>query len=67
MTLLKAENKNLWQIVRIERSCRRRAKSLFNDLKINNKVKKVFFSFNKIQTARDCQTQRIKEKQQATI
>ena len=35
------------------RSRKRRKKSLFDDLKINDKVKRVFFSFNKIQTTRD--------------
>ena len=54
ITFLKAENKDLWQTVRIERSRRQREKSLFNDLKINNKAKKMFFSFNKIQTTCDC-------------
>ena len=53
ITFLKAENEDFWQIVRIERSRRRREKSLFNDLKVNNKAKRVFFSLNKIQTARD--------------
>ena len=48
VTLLKAENEDLWQTIRIERSCKRREKSLFDDLKINNKAKRVFFSFNKI-------------------
>ena len=48
VTLLKTENKDLRRTVRIERSRRRRKKSLFNDLKINDKVKKMFFSFNKI-------------------
>ena len=48
MTLLKAENKDLRRTVRIERSRRRREKSLFDDLEINNEAKKVFFSFNKI-------------------
>ena len=54
MTLLKAENKDLWRTVRIERSRKRREKSLFDDLKINNKAKRVFFNSNKIQTARNC-------------
>ena len=67
MTLLKAENKDLWRTVRIEISCRRREKSLFDDLEVNDEAKKMFFSFNKIQTARDRQIQRIKEKQQAAI
>ena len=53
VTLLKAENKDLWRTVRIEKSCKRREKSLFDDLKINNKAKRVFFSFNKIQTTCD--------------
>ena len=48
VTLLKAENEDLWRTVRIERSRRRRKKSLFDDLKINDKAKRVFFSFNKI-------------------
>ena len=48
VTLLKAENKDLQRIVRIERSRKRRKRPLFDDLKINNKAKKVFFSFNKI-------------------
>ena len=51
--LLKAENENLRRTVRIERSRRRRGKSLFNDLEINDEAKGVFFSSNKIQTARD--------------
>ncbi len=63
VALLKAENKDFQWIVRIERSCRRREKSLFDDLKINDETKKVFFSFNKIQMTHDCQIQRIEEKQ----
>ena len=54
VTLLKAENKDLWQTVRIERSCRRREKSLFDDLKINDEAKRVFFNSNKILTTRNC-------------
>ena len=53
VTLLKAENKDLRRTVRIKKSRRRREKSLFNDLKINDEAKKMFFSFNKIQTIRD--------------
>jgi len=53
VTLLKAENEDLWRTVRIERSCRRREKPLFDDLEVNNEAKRVFFSFNKIQTTRD--------------
>ena len=53
VALLKAENEDFRQTVRIKRSCRQREKSLFDDLKINNETKKVFFSFNKIQTTRD--------------
>ncbi len=56
VTLLKAENKDLQRTVRIEKSRRRREKSLFDDLKINDKAKRMFFSFNKIQTTRDRQT-----------
>ncbi len=67
VALLKAENKDLWWTVRIERSCRRREKSLFDDLKINDETKRVFFSSNKIQTTRDHQIRRIEEKQQAAI
>ena len=53
VTLLKTENENLQRTVRIKRSRRRREKSLFNDLEINDEAKGVFFSSNKIQTARD--------------
>ncbi len=53
VALLKAENVDLWWTVRIERSCRRREKSLFDDLEINDETKKMFFSSNKIQTTRD--------------
>ena len=53
MTFLKAENEDLRQTVRIKKSRRRREKSLFNDLKINNEAKRMFFSSNKIQTACD--------------
>jgi len=67
VALLKAENENLRRTVRIERSRRRREKSLFDDLGINGEAKGVFFSPNKIQTARDRQIQRIEEKQQAAI
>ncbi len=48
VALLKAENEDLQWTVCIERSCRRYEKSLFDDLKINDETKKVFFSFNKI-------------------
>jgi len=48
VALLKAENENLRWTVRIKRSCRRRDKPLFDDLKINDEAKKVFFSSNKI-------------------
>jgi len=67
VALLKAENEDLRRTVRIERSRRRREKSLFDDLEVNDEAKRVFFSSNKIQTARDCQIQRIEEKQQAAI
>ncbi len=67
VALLKAENEDLRQTVRIERSRRRREKSLFDDLEVNDEAKGVFFSSNKIQTTRDRQIQRIKEKQQAAI
>ena len=67
VTLLKAENKNLQWTVCIERSCRWREKSLFDDLEINDETKRMFFSSNKIQATCDCQIQRIKEKQQAAI
>ncbi len=63
VALLKAENENLRWTVRIERSRRRREKSLFDDLEINDEAKRVFFSSNKIQTTRDHQIQRIEEKQ----
>ncbi len=53
VALLKAENEDLQWTVRIERSCRRREKSLFDDLEINDETKRVFFSSNKIQTTRD--------------
>ncbi len=55
VALLKAENENLQWTIRIERSCRRREKSLFDDLEINNETKKMFFSSNKIQTTCDHQ------------
>ncbi len=67
VALLKAENEDLRWTVRIERSRRRREKSLFDDLEINDEAKKMFFSSNKIQTTRDHQIQRIEEKQQAAI
>jgi len=67
VALLKAENKDLRRTVCIERSRRRREKPLFDDLEVNDEAKKVFFSSNKIQTARDRQIQRIEEKQQAAI
>ncbi len=67
VALLKAENENLWWTVRIEKSCKRREKFLFDDLEINDETKKMFFSSNKIQATRDCQIQRIEEKQQAAI
>ncbi len=53
VALLKAENEDLRRTVRIERSRRRREKSLFDDLEVNNEAKRVFFSFNKIQMTRD--------------
>ncbi len=53
VALLKAENEDLRWIVRIERSHRRREKSLFDDLEINDETKKMFFSSNKIQATRD--------------
>ncbi len=67
VALLKAENEGLRRTVRIERSRRRREKSLFDDLGVNGEAKGVFFSSNKIQAARDRQIQRIEEKQQAAI
>jgi len=67
VALLKAENEDFRRTVRIERSRRRREKSLFDDLKINDEAKRMFFSSNKIQTTRDRQIQRIEEKQQAAI
>jgi len=67
VALLKAENEDLRRTVRIERSRRRREKSLFDDLGVNDEAKEVFFSPNKIQTTRDRQIQRIEEKQQAAI
>ncbi len=67
VALLKAENKDLWWTVHIERSCRWCEKFLFDDLEINSKTKKMFFSSNRIQATRDCQIQRIEEKQQTTI
>jgi len=67
VALLKAENEDLRRTVRIERSRRRREKSLFDDLEVNDEAKGVFFSSNKIQAARDHQIQRIEEKQQAAI
>ncbi len=51
--LLKVKNEDLRRIIRIKKNRRRRDKSLFNDLKINDEIKKVFFKFNKIQTIRD--------------
>ena len=67
VALLKAENEDLRWTVRIERSRRRREKSLFDDLEINDETKKMFFSSNKIQMIHDCQIQRIEEKQQTAI
>ncbi len=67
VALLKAENKDLQQTVRIKRSCRRRDKSLFDDLEINDETKKMFFSSNKIQMTCNHQIQRIEEKQQTAI
>ncbi len=67
VALLKAENEDLRRTVRIERSCRRREKSLFDDLEVNDEAKKMFFSSNKIQAVHDHQIQRIEEKQQAAI
>jgi len=67
VALLKAENEDLRWTVRIERSRRRREKSLFDDLEVNDEAKRMFFSSNKIQAARDRQIQRIEEKQQAAI
>ena len=63
VALLKAENEDLRWTVRIERSCRRREKPLFDDLEVNSEAKKMFFSSNKIQAARDRQIQRIEEEQ----
>jgi len=67
VALLKAENEDLRQTVRIERSRRRREKPLFDDLGINGEAKGMFFSPNKIQATRDRQIQRIEKKQQAAI
>ncbi len=67
VALLKAENEDLRWTVCIERSCRRRDKSLFDDLEVNDEAKRMFFSSNKIQTTHDHQIQRIEEKQQAAI
>ncbi len=67
VALLKAENEGLRRTVRIERSRRRREKPLFDDLGVNGEAKRMFFSSNKIQAARDHQIQRIEEKQQAAI
>jgi len=67
VALLKAENEDLRRTVRIERSRRRREKPLFDDLGVNDEAKRMFFSSNKIQAARDRQIQRIEEKQQAAI
>ncbi len=53
VAFLKAENEDLRWTVRIERSCRRHDKSLFDDLEINDETKKMFFSSNKIQATRD--------------
>ncbi len=53
VALLKAENENLQWTVCIERSCRRRDKFLFDNLKINDETKRMFFSFNKIQMTHD--------------
>ncbi len=53
VAFLKAENEDFLWTVCIERSCRRRDKSLFDDLEINNETKKMFFSSNKIQMTRD--------------
>ena len=67
VALLKAENEDLRWTVRIERSRRRRDKSLFDDLEVNDEAKRMFFSSNKIQMTCDHQIQRIEEKQQAAI
>ena len=53
VALLKAENEDLRWTVRIKRSRRRREKSLFDDLEVNDEAKKVFFSSNKIQATHD--------------
>ncbi len=53
VAFLKAENEDFLWTVCIERSCRRRDKSLFDDLEINDETKKMFFSSNKIQMTRD--------------
>ncbi len=55
VAFLKAENEDLQWTVRIERSCRRREKSLFDDLEVNDETKRMFFSSNKIQMTRDRQ------------
>ena len=48
VTLLKTENEDFRQAVRIERNRRRREKLLFNDLEVNDEAKNMFFSSNKI-------------------
>ncbi len=55
VAFLKAENEDLQWTVCIKRSCRRHEKSLFDDLKINDETKKMFFSSNKIQMTCDHQ------------
>ncbi len=45
VALLKAENEDLRWTVRIERSCRRREKSLFDNLEINDEAKKMFIDY----------------------
>ncbi len=53
VAFLKAENENLQWTIRIEWSCKRREKSLFNNLKVNSETKRMFFSFNRIQMIHD--------------
>ncbi len=42
VALLKAENEGLRRTVRIERSCRRRDKPLFDNLEVNDEAKGMF-------------------------
>ncbi len=53
VVLLKAKNEDLQWTVCIKWSCKWCEKSLFDDLKVNSKTKRMFFSFNKIQMIHD--------------